>query len=320
VWLIVLNLLAVLAVMFPWELGEKADPGAAAPGGIKPEWYFLFMYQALKYFPARLGRSTARSWASCSSGSPGCCGCSCRSGTTRLPEGARNRTLNWVGVAVLLAMIALTAIGSRHERHPESSRPRRAGRDCVRDPGLRRAPRALADQCMACHDEEPRACLPRRHPLPAGVGCAGCHGGDPRPMTRTCHEPRPRVPGKPARKDIVALCGQCHGAADTRWRREFQLTNVVDSLTASVHGEALRGNDRGPQCVSCHGAHGIVAVKDPASPVHPSRVARTCAGCHGDARYMRDFNPRLPWTSTRSTSRASTGGSTPRATPSPRRA
>ncbi|HEX9655767.1 MAG TPA: cytochrome b N-terminal domain-containing protein [Bacteroidota bacterium] len=51
-WLLVLNLLAILAVFFPWELGTKADPFASAPAGIRPEWYFLFMFQTLKYFPA----------------------------------------------------------------------------------------------------------------------------------------------------------------------------------------------------------------------------------------------------------------------------
>ncbi|MFQ6615356.1 MAG: cytochrome bc complex cytochrome b subunit [Fidelibacterota bacterium] len=54
-WLIVLNILAVLAVFFPWELGVKADPFAPAPAGIKPEWYFVFMFQTLKYIPARVG-------------------------------------------------------------------------------------------------------------------------------------------------------------------------------------------------------------------------------------------------------------------------
>src|SRR3990172_997409 len=53
-WLIVLNLLAILAVFFPWELGQKADAFAPAPAGIKPEWYFMFMFQTLKYIPARL--------------------------------------------------------------------------------------------------------------------------------------------------------------------------------------------------------------------------------------------------------------------------
>ncbi len=53
-WLLVLNLLAILAVVFPWELGQKADLFASAPAGIKPEWYFLYMFQTLKYIPARV--------------------------------------------------------------------------------------------------------------------------------------------------------------------------------------------------------------------------------------------------------------------------
>ncbi|MEX1138210.1 MAG: cytochrome bc complex cytochrome b subunit [Bacteroidota bacterium] len=53
-WLIVLNLLAILAVFFPWELGQKADPFAPAPAGIMPEWYFMFMFQTLKYLPAQI--------------------------------------------------------------------------------------------------------------------------------------------------------------------------------------------------------------------------------------------------------------------------
>lgn len=50
-WYLALAILAALAALFPWELGQKADPFASAPAGIKPEWYFLFMFQALKEFP-----------------------------------------------------------------------------------------------------------------------------------------------------------------------------------------------------------------------------------------------------------------------------
>ncbi|HXX64016.1 MAG TPA: cytochrome bc complex cytochrome b subunit [Bacteroidota bacterium] len=53
-WLIVLNVLAILAVFYPWELGRKADPFASAPAGIRPEWYFLFMFQSLKYLPSKV--------------------------------------------------------------------------------------------------------------------------------------------------------------------------------------------------------------------------------------------------------------------------
>ncbi|UCG52000.1 MAG: cytochrome b N-terminal domain-containing protein [Candidatus Latescibacterota bacterium] len=53
-WLVVLNIVLYLAVFFPWELGEKADPYAPAPAGIRPEWYFMFMFQTLKLLPAHI--------------------------------------------------------------------------------------------------------------------------------------------------------------------------------------------------------------------------------------------------------------------------
>lgn len=53
-WMIVLNILLFLAVFYPWELGFKADPFAPAPAGIRPEWYFMFMFQTLKYLPAHI--------------------------------------------------------------------------------------------------------------------------------------------------------------------------------------------------------------------------------------------------------------------------
>jgi len=60
-WVVCLNVLAILAVWLPfgphlpgleWELGSKANPLAPAYPGIKPEWYFLWIYQLLKEFPA----------------------------------------------------------------------------------------------------------------------------------------------------------------------------------------------------------------------------------------------------------------------------
>ena len=54
-WLTALAVLAALAAYFPWELGFKADPFAPAPAGIRPEWYFMYMFQTLKYIPAKIG-------------------------------------------------------------------------------------------------------------------------------------------------------------------------------------------------------------------------------------------------------------------------
>jgi cytochrome b6 len=53
-WVAALGILAALAALFPWDLGTKADPFAPAPAGIRPEWYFAWMFQTLKLLPAHI--------------------------------------------------------------------------------------------------------------------------------------------------------------------------------------------------------------------------------------------------------------------------
>lgn len=48
-----LGMLLVLIAVFPPHLHPKADP-MVTPHHIKPEWYFLSMYQCLKLFPAQM--------------------------------------------------------------------------------------------------------------------------------------------------------------------------------------------------------------------------------------------------------------------------
>jgi cytochrome b6 len=50
-WILALGVLAALAALFPWEIGLKADPFAPAPPNIRPEWYFMFMFETLKLLP-----------------------------------------------------------------------------------------------------------------------------------------------------------------------------------------------------------------------------------------------------------------------------
>jgi len=52
--IVVLSATVTLAVLFPFELGPIATPGET-PKGVKPEWYFLPIYQILKYFPKLVG-------------------------------------------------------------------------------------------------------------------------------------------------------------------------------------------------------------------------------------------------------------------------
>lgn len=53
-WYVVLAILAALAAFYPWELGNKADPFAAVPPGIRPEWYFLAVFYTLKLIPSHI--------------------------------------------------------------------------------------------------------------------------------------------------------------------------------------------------------------------------------------------------------------------------
>ncbi len=54
VWLVFLGALATLAVFLPPSLGKSADLLAPAPEGIRPEWYFLFLFQTLRIFPSKV--------------------------------------------------------------------------------------------------------------------------------------------------------------------------------------------------------------------------------------------------------------------------
>jgi len=53
-WLILLGSLITLSLFLPRGLGQPADLMAPAPVGVRPEWYFLFLFQTLKLFPATI--------------------------------------------------------------------------------------------------------------------------------------------------------------------------------------------------------------------------------------------------------------------------
>jgi cytochrome b6 len=53
-WMLILIVIGMLCVFLPWEIGKKADMFATTPLGIKPEWYFTFMFTTLKIIPAHI--------------------------------------------------------------------------------------------------------------------------------------------------------------------------------------------------------------------------------------------------------------------------
>ncbi len=111
VWLIVLNVLAVLAVFFPWELGNKADPFAPAPPGIKPEWYFMFMYQTLKFIPAKILFVDGEVLGIVGFTIGGLLWLLVPFWDRKSSMGLRNRKMNYIGIAIVIFMITMTILG-----------------------------------------------------------------------------------------------------------------------------------------------------------------------------------------------------------------
>jgi cytochrome b6 len=53
-WTLGLIGLMYLSILLPVKLGPKVDPLASAPPGIKPEWYFLTLYETLRLVPGTI--------------------------------------------------------------------------------------------------------------------------------------------------------------------------------------------------------------------------------------------------------------------------
>ncbi len=97
--------------------------------------------------------------------------------------------------------------------------------------------------------------------------------------------------GKIERKQIPQLCGSCH--SDPSFIRQFNPSLRTDQLGqyhTSVHGKRLAAGDtKVAVCTDCHSVHDLRAPSDPRSTVNPVNVANTCARCHADANYMKEY-------------------------------
>lgn len=157
-----------------------------------------------------------------------------------------------------------------------------------------------ADECLTCHaalGDRASSLFQRDIHRQKGVTCAGCHGGDASSAEmELAMSPSAGFTGKPAGDSISVMCARCHSDAQLMERRgSTRAVGQFALLQGSVHGiMATDGKGRIAQCTTCHGAHGIAAITDPRSPVHPRNIAATCSRCHSDAAYMRSYDPRLP--------------------------
>ncbi len=156
------------------------------------------------------------------------------------------------------------------------------------------------DKCMACHatlEDKPSASFKKDIHYAKGISCSGCHGGNSTTEEmELAMDTSAGFIGVPKGDDISKACAKCHSNAETM--KGFGSSLPVgqrEDLESSVHSKlSISGKEHIAQCTTCHGAHGIVSVKNPLSPVYPLNVVKTCAKCHADATFMRNYNPALP--------------------------
>ncbi len=110
-WLTALGVLAVLAAYFPAELGVKADPFVPAPVGIKPEWYFMFMFQTLKYLPAHILGIEGEIVGILGFGLAGVLVFLIPLLDRKTARGEPSKLFTWIGIGIIVYMIVLTYLG-----------------------------------------------------------------------------------------------------------------------------------------------------------------------------------------------------------------
>jgi len=109
-WYLALGVLGALAALLPWGLGTKADPFAAAPAGIRPEWYFMFMFQTLKMIPPKIWRLDGELVGILAFGAAG----AIWSLIPFLEGGGKGRAQRWIfgaGIFAVAYMAAMTVYG-----------------------------------------------------------------------------------------------------------------------------------------------------------------------------------------------------------------
>jgi predicted CXXCH cytochrome family protein len=155
------------------------------------------------------------------------------------------------------------------------------------------------DSCVQCHAnldgnlQAPAVTFPAKDiHAQAGLGCADCHGGDRSTDDYTASMSKAKgFVGKIARTAIPKTCARCH--SDATLMHKYKPQQRVDQLAqyqTSVHGKRLAaGDDAVATCIDCHSVHDIRSVKDALSPVHPLRLAETCARCHADKAHMAKY-------------------------------
>ena len=110
-WLIALNVVTILATLYPWDLGSPADPLSPTPAGIHPEWYFMAQFQALRVLGQIIPGLTGEIFAMLLFTGVLVFWALIPLFDRESSTGKRARNVAWAGWGLLLAMLALTIWG-----------------------------------------------------------------------------------------------------------------------------------------------------------------------------------------------------------------
>ena len=117
------------------------------------------------------------------------------------------------------------------------------------------------------------------------VQCTTCHGSHG--IVRVTN---PRSPVYPL--NAPKTCASCH--SNPTYIRSFNPALPVDQLEkyrTSIHGlRNAKGDVNVAECASCHGSHEILPAKDVKSKVYATNLPSTCAACHANAAYMKEYH------------------------------
>ncbi|MFO0829130.1 MAG: hypothetical protein U0572_13405 [Phycisphaerales bacterium] len=117
---------------------------------------------------------------------------------------------------------------------------------------------------------------------PLAPTCASCHGGHDILRVSDRQSAQHKL-------NSLHLCGDCHKKHAARGDGTSSPERVADYLdSAHARGLTKSGLAVAATCADCHGAHGVLPSKNPASTVNRARVPETCGKCHIGVKEIYD--------------------------------
>jgi hypothetical protein len=151
--------------------------------------------------------------------------------------------------------------------------------------GLESKPRVERINCLICHAAKTmkpayREVVPQWRQsvhYRNGIACNDCHGGDPKNVALAM-SPKKGFVGVPTYQGVMKFCGKCHiDILKSCCMGGAQSVNLGGAPCTNGHCIALMTTGKGPNCVTCHGAHDI--QKASINLINPG----LCGRCHSYA-------------------------------------